>query len=243
MSMMSGMRPRGPSIDHPPPAATSAARSPVAERSRRSRWRDPRLVVGVAVVAVCALLGARYVGGGSGTVEVWAARDSLQQGRSVGPADVVRREVRFADQAAADRYVSADRALPSGVVLARAVGAGELLPRAALLGTARSSRTDVPLSVDSEAVPATVDVGSTVDVWVTPDRAADRDVPLTGARAPRSTLVFDDVAVVSVQRTGTSLGPTATRQVIVGVDDDQSDRLPRSLAALSAGSVVLTAQR
>ena len=45
------------------------------------------------------------------------------------------------------------------------------------------------------------------------------------------------------RRTSTSLGPTATRQVIVGVDEDQQSRLPTSLAALAGGTVVLTAQR
>ncbi len=236
LSMMSGMSPRGTSTAlHPPPTNGS---SPPAERPRRSRWRDPRLVVGLAVVAVCALLGARFLGGASDTVPVWAVRSTLQEGQPVGAADVVRREVRFADQADADRYVAADADLPAGSTLRRAVGAGELLPRGALGSPGAASRTEVPLSVDTEAVPSTVRVGSTVDVWVTPDRAADAK-PGTG----RSTLVFDDVAVVSTPESGTSLGPTATRQVIVGVGEDQEGRLPTSIAALSSGTVVLTVQR
>ena len=236
LSMMSGMSPRGTSTAlHPPPTNGS---SPPAERPRRSRWRDPRLVVGLAVVAVCALLGARFLGGVSDTVPVWAVRSTLQEGQPVGAADVVRREVRFADQADADRYVSADADLPAGSTLRRAVGAGELLPRGALGSSGAASHTEVPLSVDTEAVPSTVRVGSTVDVWVTPDRAADAK-PGTG----RSTLVFDDVAVVSTPESGTSLGPTATRQVIVGVGEDQEGRLPTSIAALSSGTVVLTVQR
>jgi hypothetical protein len=55
--------------------------------------------------------------------------------------------------------------------------------------------------------------------------------------------VFDDVAVVSAPRAGTTLGPTATRQVIVGVAEAQRPRLPVSIAALSRGDVVLTVQR
>ena len=49
--------------------------------------------------------------------------------------------------------------------------------------------------------------------------------------------------VVSAPRTGTSLGPTATRQVIVGVGEDQQARLPTSLAALAGGTVLLTVRR
>ena len=98
-------------------------------------------------------------------------------------------------------------------------------------------------------MPSTLRVGAVVDVWVTPDRAADASGPpdgsdgSDGSGAPRSVLVFDDVAVLSVPRSGSSLGPTATRQVIVGVGVDQQSRLPTSLAALAGGSVLLTAQR
>jgi hypothetical protein len=195
-------------------------------------------VIGIAVIALCAVLGARLVGGSSDTVPVWAARGPMPEGRQVDPADLVRREVRFADQAEADRYLSADTDLPDGATLARAVGAGELLPRAALAAASTATVIEVPLSVDTQAVPATVGVGSTVDVWVTPD-AGDRAEGASG----RSVLVFDDVSVISVQRTATTLGPTTTRQVIVGVGEEQEARLPRSIAALSSGSIVLTARR
>jgi hypothetical protein len=233
-SMMSGMTTGGVRLDQ---RATTAP-SPPAERSRRSRWRDPRLVVGIAVVALCALLGARLLGRSSDTVAVWAARGALPEGRQIATADLVRRDVRFADQADADRYVSADRDIPRGATLARAVGAGELLPRAALAAQQHESVVEVPMSVDTQAVPATVGVGSTVDVWVTPD-PGDRTAGTPG----RSVLVFDDVSVISVQRSSTTLGPTSTRQVIVGVDQEQQRRLPASIAALSSGSIVLTERR
>jgi hypothetical protein len=233
LSMMAPMTPGGVGLDQ---RQTMPAASPPAERPRRSRWRDPRLVVGIALVALCAVLGARFVGGSSSdTVAVWAARRSMPEGRPVGPDNVVRRDVRFADQSDADRYLSADADLPQGATLGRAVGAGELLPRAALASAGTATVTEVPLSVDTEAVPATIGVGSVVDVWVTPDKSADA--------LGRSTLVFDDVSVISVQRSTTTLGPTATRQVIVGVGEDQERRLPRSIAALSSGSIVLTARR
>ncbi len=235
---------RGPSSTDLRSRGANAPASPPATRAVRSRWRDPRLVVGLAVVAVCALLGARLLGGAEGMVGVWAARSGLSAGQPLTTADLVRREVRFDDQTAADRYLSAGSAPPEGVTLARAVGPGELVPRAALAAAESGSLTEVPLSVGTEAVPSTVRVGTVVDVWVTPDGAvSDADASAEGPRAPRSTLVFDDVAVVSVPRAGTSLGPSATRQVIVGVGEAQESRLPTSLAALAGGTVILTAQR
>ena len=170
--------------------------------------------MGVVIVAVCALLGATLLGGSDATVGVWATRRAMTAGETVTAADLVRRDLRFADQRDADAYLSADAPPPVGATLARPVGAGELVPRAALGSAASGSLTEVPLSVDSEAVPSTLRVGAVVDVWVTPDRATDASGPSDGSAAPRSALVFDDVAVLSVPRTGSSLGPTATRQVI-----------------------------
>jgi hypothetical protein len=233
---------RGASIEVRPRGVTAPA-SPTAVRARHSRWRDPRLVVGVAVVAACTLLGARLVGNADDTVGVWSAGSALSAGQPVVAADLVRREVRFAGQDAADAYLSADSPLPSGARLARAVGPGELVPRGALGGAGSVPLTEVPLSVATEAVPSTVRVGSVVDVWVTPDSASADAAGDRGAQAARAALVFDDVAVVSVPRTGSSLGPTATRQVIVGIDEEQQARLPVSLAALAGGTVLLTARR
>lgn len=212
--------------------------SPPATRHRARAWKDPRLAVGVALVAVCALLGATVLGGADATVGVWAARVPLTDGQALAADDLVRREVRFADQTDADRYVSASDALPAGTVLARDVGPGELLPRAALdTAGGGGAAVEVPLSVPTEAVPATLRPGSVVDVWVTPDpdlaadasRAADAD----------SVLVLGRVTVLSVSRAGGSLGPSAVRQVIVGVEPGQEDLLPGALAQLARGSVVL----
>jgi len=212
--------------------------SPPAARSASARWRDPRLVVGAALVALSALAGARLAGGADDTVAVWVARRDVPAGQALTARDVAARQVRFAGQGQADRYLSADDPVPAGAVLARPVGTGELVPRQALDGTVREPMTEVPVSVATDGVPATVGVGSVVDVWVTPDPAAS-----TGPAAPRSVRVFDDVAVVAAPAPGTSLGPAATRQVIVGVTAAQAADLPTALAALTGGVVVLTVRR
>jgi hypothetical protein len=190
----------------------------------------------VALVAVSALFGAALLGDADATVGVWAARDPLARGQDVGPEDLVRREVRFADQADADRYVSAGSPLPDGAVLLRDVGPGELLPRAALGAGSGAGQVEVPLSVPAEAVPAAVRPGSVVDVWVTPDPSL---APDTKDDQAESSLVFAGVSVVSVSRAGGALGPSATRQVIVGVEPGQEDTIPAALATIARGSVVL----
>jgi len=223
-----------------PPAA-----SPPARRAARSRWRDPRLAVGVAVVALCALLGGRLFAGADDMVAVWAARSPMPAGQHVKAADLTSRQVRFADQADADRYLSADGDPPTGV-LARPIGAGELLPRAAVGTRSARALTELPLSIDTEAVPSTLRVGSTVDVWVAPQTSA-AEAAAGGGTSPggaeRADLVLHDVSVVALPAETASLGPTATRQVIVGVADDQRSRLPAAISALSGGAVVLTTRR
>jgi len=230
--------------DDPDRTTGASAPSPEAQRPRRARWRDPRLVVGIAVIAVCGLLGARLLGSADDTVGVWAVRDPMAAGQPITTDDVVRRQIRFEEQVDADRYVSADQDLPDGATLSRAVGAGELLPREALGPADQRRLTEVPLSVPTEAVPSTLRLGSVVDVYVTPDAAVSGSGSGTSTGpSPRSSLVFDDVTVLAAPRTGTALGPSATRQVIVGVGPDQADRLPSALASLAGGTVVLTAQR
>lgn len=222
--------------------AAGVAPSPPASRRAAPHWRDPRLLVGLVVVAACALLGARLLASADDSVAVWAAGTALNPGQRVTPAELVRTQVRFRGQAEADLYVSADTEVPAGATVDRPVQPGELLPRSALADPATRSLTEVPLSVGTEAVPDTVDTGSTVDVWVTAQSAGSAAGAAVGAPG-RATRVFRDVRVVSAPAPETSLGPTATRQVIVGVAPDQAADLPRALAALGSGDVLLTARR
>ena len=208
--------------------------SPRATRHRGDVWRDPRLLVGVVVVAASGLAGAMLLTGEE-TVDVWAARDDLSAGQRVGLDALERREVRFAEQADADRYVSADQPLPTGTTLARDVGEGELLPRGALVVGERPAVLEVPLTVPGESVPVTVRPGSLVDVWVAPGPEGALD----GEATTRAALVLEAVPVVSLSRGGTALGPAAARQVIVGVEPSQEAGLPEALARLSSGDVVL----
>lgn len=213
--------------------------SPPADRYRRATWRDPRLVTGVLIVAVCGLLGGILLGGSDGTVPVWAAARPLSAGQPLTTGDLVRRDVRFDDQDAAAAYLPASRPVPDGAVVDRPVGEGELLPAAAVAGERAEPVTEVPLSVPADALPATVRPGSVVDVWVIPDPTA---VP-AGGRTDDAELVLSEVPVISLGRGGGSLGPAATQQVIVGVSDDQTHALPDALTALGSGAVVLTRQR
>ena len=247
VSMMAAMSARGPSTDVQARADAPPA-SPAANRPARSRWRDPRLVVGVAAGrGSVRLLGARLLGGADDTVGVWAARDRAERGQPVRAADLVRREVRFADQARRRPLPRRPtRRLPAGTTSPRRRCGGAAAPRGAVGSDApAAAHRGAAVGGAPRPCPATVRVGSLVDVWVTPDGAATDRLAATGPRAPRSTArLRRRRRGLGCPRSGTSLGPTrhppghrraSTRTRRPGC--------PTSLAALASGTVVLTAQR
>jgi len=232
-----------PDVEHDVPVSASASTSaspdpgavtPPARRAASASWRDPRLVAGLVIVAISVLVGVKLFSGADDTVSVWTVTTDLRSGTTVEADDLRRRAVRFSDPADADRYVSAESAVPAGTTLVRDVGVGELLPRAALGSADDQSLVEVPIAVAAEALPSTVRAGSVVDVWVTPE-------PKSG-NAADSLLVFDDVVVIAVPGTGSALGSSATRQLVVGIDEADEDDLPAALASASTGTILITKQ-
>lgn len=206
--------------------------APSARRSRRPGWRSPRLVVGLLLVAASVLIGAWALSSSEDTVGVWTVTRDLPEGARLARADLEVRQVRFSDGGTADHYVSAARA-PVGLRLAHDVTAGELLPRGALAQGDGPHLVEVPVSVATEDLPATVQQGARVDVWVSPDVSA------TDADRVKARRVLSEVVVVAVPRAADSLAPQTSRQVIVGVPEDRAEELGPALGAMSDGRVVI----
>jgi hypothetical protein len=202
---------------------------PAATRARPPGWRDPRLWVGVAIVAASVLLGARVVGAADDMVTVWAAGADLARGHRVTGADLVPARVRFDDDATSARYLSADAPVPDDAHLLRGLGAGELVPREALGPAAQSGVARVSVSLPAEQVPTGLGPGSRVDVWVVEERASG------GGRAEP---VLEDVVVVAAPAAAESLGSVAGgRQLVLGLPADESSAVATVLAASGDGRV------
>lgn len=204
------------SLTSPPvPAATGSASraarsSPPAIRPRRSAWRDPRLAVGLLLVAGSVLTGASILGDADETTPVLAARQAMLPGAPVGAEDLVTVRVRFAGAEDADRYLPAGAELPADAAVTRHIGAGELLPRGAVGTRAHEATLEVPLPVASERLADGVRAGATVDIWVTPDPGGDT----------QGELVAESVVVRSADGAASGGG---VRQVVVAVPaDDQA---------------------
>ncbi len=205
---------------------SSELASPPAQRLHGSRWKDPRLWIGVVLVLASVVVGARLLAAADDTVSVWALSDDLAAGSAVDAGDVSVVDVHFDSSAAAERYVSADDPLPSGMHLTRDVGAGELLATSALSADPDSAPAQLPLAVAPAGMPSDLAAGDRADLWAVP----------TDDNPAAPTMVLDGVTVVSVSTAGPG-GVGSQRQVLVTIPTTAD--IARVLAALRGADVVL----
>lgn len=131
------------------------------------RWLNARLAVGILLVLVSTVVGARVVGGADRTQPVWAARHRLPVGYQVTGADLA--PVRVQLGTAGGRYLGAGAAPPVGYVVGREVGSGQLVPVDSLVapGAGSGARRLVAVPVEPGHYPHDLVAGDLVDVYVT----------------------------------------------------------------------------
>lgn len=181
------------------------------------------------LVLVAVVVGARVVAAADDTELVWVATRDLAAGTTLTEDDVATRPVRLDDTARA--YLGVRGASPEGYQLTRPVGAGELLPAAAVTppGSALPHRL-VTVPVERFHYPADLARGAIVDVYVTA-RAT------SGAPAPASELVLAAALVADVERDAGRLGATGSGVgVVLSVAPDD---VPALVGAVQGGSVDL----
>lgn len=196
--------------------------TPVAGRLRRPGWRDPRLLVGLLLIAVAVTAVAGIVRSADTTFPYYAAADTLTPGTVLTTDDVVVVRVRVPD----GTYVAPGEE-PWGQVVTRVVGNGELVPRAALAAPADfdgrpiAVRTSLPLADGVER-------GSVVDVYLT----------RTDADEPRTELVASSLVVESVDHDSGSFSAGSVETVYVVVPQRDIEQFLDALAAEGDISVV-----
>ena len=213
------------------PALVSA---PPAVRATPPGWRDPRLWVGIVLVAVSVVAGARLLSAADDTVSVWAVAADVGAGDALDSEDLVATRVRFADTGDLDGYFTVDERLPTQLELTRGVGAGELLPRAAVGSSGASGTLQVPVAVDAEQVPGSVGAGSVVDVYL----VASAGAPRGGAGG----LALASVTVVDAPPLTETFGTSGKRQLVLAVEEPEVRRFFRLLGSLE-GPVVTVVRR
>lgn len=229
--------PDGPDHRREPPCTdehhggiVSQPPAPAAQRLRRPSWRDPRLLVGVLLVLASVVVGSRVVASADDTVPVLAASAAIVPGDRVDADDLAVVDVRL--DGTAGHYVTAEEGVPEGAVALRAVGPGELVPRAALGDAAELERRPVGVPLAGPAPDGLVR-GALVDVWVSepdPERAGAFTEPEQLASAAQ---------VAEVTSGGGALGAGGATTVQVLLAEEELRRALRALAADAEIALVL----
>lgn len=186
--------------------------SPRAARLASPSWFDGRLVLGVLLVLVSVLVGAKVLSSADRSQQVWVASHDLAAGTVLTAGDLEVGRVRLFGSSG--RYAASTSGL-SGYVLRRSLGAHELLPVAALSRPEdQVASRDVSVPVTSGHAPSDLRHGDQVDVYVTPSekgaQRAAKGAPDT--LAPR--LVLAGISVRAV-RVGGGLSAGAQDQPVV----------------------------
>lgn len=141
---------------------------PGVRRVKRPGLRDPRLGVGVVLVAGSVALGGWAVEQADRTVQVYVAREVLTPGETVGDEQLSVTAARLPSSGSG--YLLADDPLPTGLVATRTVGQGELVPAAAVAAGESLDTRPVSLLVQGSLSNGVVP-GALVDLWSTPTPA------------------------------------------------------------------------
>jgi len=191
----------------------STALAPPARRSAR-KGRDPRLMVGIAVLLGSMVLGSLVLSRADRTQAVWAVARDVPAGATLSADDLRVVHVRLGAQTS--MYVAAAGS-PSGHVV-RDLSLGELLPAAAVAATAVRPHRLVTVPVEQFHAPAGLARGELVDVYVTPRSDAGRDGP--------STVVAERATVAEVEQDGGRFGSSARSVgVVLSLDPELVSRV------------------
>lgn len=202
-----------------------------ARRIAVQPWRDPRLLLGILLVLVATVVGAKVFAAQDDTQAFWMVKSAATAGDRIGHDDLVQTRIQVA-RSVADHYVRVDQEFPADLddlVWAHDVEAGALLERAAVVPADARPAAEVPLSVANGSFPADLARGDRVDVWVGPaqGRPADED----------STRVLRGVRVLSPGGDDDVIGGAVARTVLVGAGVEDLDR--SMLSQISSGHVTL----
>lgn len=208
--------------------ARAAGAVPLATRTTSPGWRDPRLWVGLLIVAGSVVAGSRLLAAADDTVRVWAVAADAGPGAQLTEDDLVARRVRFADGDDLTAYYRVEEALPGGLRLVRGVGAGELLPRGAVGADDQPADTvELPVAVEADQVPPAVGAGSVVDVYLVGSPARDR-----GAVTEPGTPVLREATVVDAPAADAGFGgASGRRQLVLAVPEDAAAAYFAAVAA------------
>jgi hypothetical protein len=201
-----------------------------APAPRRRPLADPRLLIGLLLVAASVAATVGIVAAVDKRTQVYAAAGPLEPGQRIAASDLVARGVALDGSDAL--YLGVGDVPRAGLVVTRAVAQGELVPASSVGRTTDVDATSLVLRLATR-VSAAVKPGAEIDVWsaapATQAAAIDSDdaaadppsVLVAGATVVR---VIDDDQALTVDHEGSAVEVRLPRS-----------RVARVLAAIAAG--------
>lgn len=202
--------------------------TPKAPREARRRyWFDARFLIGIILVVASIAAVVGIVLNADRTVEVYAAPAALAPGDQVNASALESRFVRL--DKAHDTYLTPSTMPSTGLIIVRAVSAGELVPLSAV-GQSASQRVASVVIPVSTGLPTSVGPNSVVDVWSAPELEH-------GQYGPPSVLVSSATVVTVLESTGFIAGSSSSGVELL-VSRDRVARVLEAVANSDALSLV-----
>jgi hypothetical protein len=195
--------------------------SPLGRRVQLPRWRDTRLLIGVLLILVSVVLGARLISAATHTTRWLSVTRALPAGHVLVASDLIAVNAHL-PTSASSHYFASDPSELVGRTLGRRVAAGEFLPAEGLVSGATGASRVLPLIVKAGRLPA-LSAGDHIDVYVLSRPE--------GAGAGREIRVLTDVEYV-----GQDALSTGETSVVLRVAPDQA---VTAIAASQSGRVDL----
>jgi hypothetical protein len=214
-----------PSIRPQGSPALSDLPAPSASRLSRARWLDARLLIGLLLVLLSVVVGAKVVADADQRVRVWSVTRDLGVDTPLSDDDLQATSVNLSGSTS--RYLAASQDL-EGLVLTRPVARGELLPVSAVAHGDSGQKRRIVIEVDRFGV-AGLQKGRVVDVYVVPEAQS-------GESPPPPELVLSSVTVgEDVKSGGNAFGGSGSKAgVTLLVDESQ---VPDLIDAVAHGDV------
>lgn len=206
--------------------------SPKAVRLASPGWLDTRLVLGVLLVLVSVVVGARVLSAADRTATVYAAARDLEPGATLQAGDLVPQEVRLEPAQVARLVPVPEGGPPTGYVVLRALTAGDLVLRSALVDERGTDLRQVTLQVAPGHAPPDLRSSQLVDVYVTPEQGRQAAIATSASPTPvhaGSRLVLTSVAVASAP-SGEGFGGERDQAVVLNVAPADVLALVRAVA-------------
>ena len=193
------------------------------DRERGALRLDPRLIIGIVLIAGSTAGVWALVSGFDDSIEVYVARDTITAGSAIEIDDLAVESVRLGSSAG--RYLLADQPADRDLVATRTVPAGEFVPRSAVDEVDRTGLSVVVVP-SRGPVPKGLSAGDRIDVWSA--RAVER-----GTFEPPKVLISDAEIAGLVESEGMVQSAGVSVELLV-----PREKVAALLQALAAGDAI-----